>query len=103
MSKIISANRLSDGIVVYFEGAGSWRENIDLGQILASEAEVEAALGAARIDAKRNLIVDPFAVEVASGDNGLNALSLRDAIRARGPTIDFTPHAGPRTARTERS
>jgi len=103
MPKVISANRLADGIVVYVGPDGSWLERLEQAKIFASEAETEAGLGRARDDAKRNLIVDPFAVEVASRPSGFDAVTLRNAIRARGPTIDFAPHPEPRTAASERS
>ncbi len=103
MPKVISANRLTDGIVVYVGPEGSWPEALGEARIFESKAEAEAGLLAARADVKRNLVLDPFVVEIARGEGGLQAVSFRDAIRARGPTIDFTPRRGPQTARTERS
>lgn len=103
MSKIISANRLADGIVVYAGPQGSWLDRLDAAQIFESQAEAETGLAAARDDAKRNLILDPFIVEIAHDARGLRALSLRNVIRAQGPTIDFAPRTGTQPARTERS
>jgi hypothetical protein len=103
MPKVISANRLADGIVVYAAPDGSWRTALDAAQIFEGEAEARDGLRAAQADAKRNLILDPFVVEVVRDDGGLRAATLRDAIRAQGPTIDFTPWTGREPARTERS
>ena len=91
MPKVISANRLADEIVVYAGRDGSWSERLSQARIFASKAEAEAGLLVAQNDAKRNLVVEPVVVEVAEDAGGLRAVTLREAIRARGPTIDFLP------------
>jgi Protein of unknown function (DUF2849) len=93
MPKVISANRLADGIVVYAGRDGSWSERLSQAKIFASKAEAEAGLLVAQNDAKRNLVVEPAVVEVTDDASGLRAIALSDAIRARGPTIDFLPRA----------
>jgi Protein of unknown function (DUF2849) len=91
MPKVITANRLADGIVVYAGRGGSWSERLSQAKIFASKAEAEAGLLIAQNDAKRNLVVEPVVVEVAEDAGGLRAVTLREIIRARGPTIDFLP------------
>ncbi len=91
MPKVISANRLADGTVVYAGRDGSWFERLSQAKIFASKAEAEAGLLVAQNDAKRNLVVEPVVVEVTEDAGGLRAVTLREAIRARGPTIDFLP------------
>jgi hypothetical protein len=91
MPKVISANRLADGIVVYFGRDGSWFERLSQAEVFASKAEAEAGLLIAQNDAKRNLVVEPVVVEITDDASGLRAVTLREIIRARGPTIDFLP------------
>jgi hypothetical protein len=91
MLKVISANRLADGIVVYAGPGGAWFERLKDARILASSAEAEAALEAALQDVRRNLIVDPSLVDVAEEAGVLRPLTLRESIRAQGPTIDYLP------------
>jgi sulfite reductase (NADPH) hemoprotein beta-component len=91
MPKVICANRLADGIVVYAGRDGSWSERLSHAKVFAGKAEAEAGLLVAQNDAKRNLVVEPVVVEVAEDASGLRAVTLREAIRARGPTIDFLP------------
>ena len=93
MPKVISANRLADGIVVYAGRDGSWSCRLNEAMIFAGKAEAEAGLLAAQNDAKRNLVVEPCVVEVIEGPSGPRAVTLREAIRACGPTIDFLPPA----------
>ena len=91
MPKVISANRLADGIVVYAGRDGSWFERLSQAKVFASKAEAEAGILVAQNDVKRNLVVEPVVVEVAEDASELRAVTLREAIRARGPTIDFLP------------
>ena len=91
MPKIISANRLADGIVVYAGRDGSWSGRLSEAKVFVSPAEAEAGLLLAQDDTKRNLVVEPCVVEVIEGASGLRAVTLRETIRARGPTIDFLP------------
>ena len=91
MPQIISANRLIDGIVVYAGRDGAWADALGAAKIFTSKAEAEAALLLAQNDVKRNLVVDPCLVEVTEEARGVRAVTLRESIRARGPTIDFLP------------
>lgn len=91
MSKVICANRLADGIVVYVGRDGDWAERLSQAKIFADKVEAEAGLIVAQNDAKRNLVVEPVVVEVIGDAGGLQPMTLREAIRARGPTIDFLP------------
>jgi hypothetical protein len=90
---VISANRLSDGIVVYLGGGSAWVERFCEAKVFAAKAEADIALLAAQDDIKRNLVVDPNLVEVKDGSRGVRPAALREAIRAQGPTIDYLPRA----------
>jgi hypothetical protein len=91
MSQVISANRLIDGLVVYAGSDGAWAEALGDAKVFPNKAEAEAALLLAQTDVKRNLVVDPTVVEVTEEAGGVRAVTLRESIRARGPTIDFLP------------
>jgi Protein of unknown function (DUF2849) len=108
MPKVISANRLADGIVVYAGHDGSWSEQLSQAKIFAAKADAEAGLLIAHNDAKQNLVVEPVVVEVTEDASGLRAVTLREIIRAGGPTIDFLPRtwafahsAGPSPANSD--
>jgi hypothetical protein len=91
MSQVISANRLIDGLVVYAGRDGVWTEALGEAKVLTSKAEAEAALVLAQNDVKRNFVVDPGIVEVTDEASSVRAVTLRESIRAEGPTIDFLP------------
>ncbi|HUI21547.1 MAG TPA: DUF2849 domain-containing protein [Methylocella sp.] len=94
MFYVISANRLADGIVVYVGRDGSWSERLNDAKLYRGKEEAQAGLLLGQNDAKRNLVVEPCVVEVTEEEGGLRAVTLRESIRARGPTIDFLPPAG---------
>jgi sulfite reductase (NADPH) hemoprotein beta-component len=102
MPKLVSANRLSDGIVVYLGADGAWRDTLEEARCFDDEAEAKDGLVAAQDDARRNLVVDPFLVAVESGAEGLRPITLRNAIRARGPTIGYAAEP-PRRGTHDRS
>jgi hypothetical protein len=89
MLRVISANRLRDGIIVYLGPHGDWVTEIGAATLLTSEAACEAGQAKARAAMAANLIVDPLMVDVTEGAEGRRATTLRNAIRAFGPTIKF--------------
>ena len=82
----ISANRLLDGIVVFFGPDNHWVEQLSTASLYASQVEAEAALAIAQMDAKNNLVVEPYVFEVRA-EGAPVAHHIREAIRAAGPTV----------------
>ena len=85
--KIIVANRLRDGAVVYLNGDGEWSTRILDSRIADDEAEAEAMLRAAGEAVDRRIVVDPTAIELADTPGAPSPKRLREAIRAKGPTV----------------
>ena len=88
MPKMITANDLATGAVLYLGAGDAWVAAVDAAQAYADDAEAETGLAVARRDVERNLIVDPFVTE-KGGEGG--RMTLRESIRANGPTIDYRP------------
>jgi hypothetical protein len=89
--QVISANRLTDGIVVYAGHGGAWIERLSEAKVFTSKAEADAGLAAAQKDKSGNLIVEPCLVDITGDERGIRPASLREMIRAHGPTIGFLP------------
>ena len=87
MSKVISANRLDDGTVAYLAANGSWVGSLTAAELFAGEAEAAAGLAEAQRAVRGNLVVEPIIVAVSESQAGPRPLSLRDRIRATGPTV----------------
>ncbi len=84
--EMITANRLSDGIVVFFDAHGRWTEAFPEAAIYADETTKDAALAEAKKTELANEVVDPYAVEMVVRNGHFAPKALREAIRANGPT-----------------
>jgi hypothetical protein len=81
--KVLTANRLSDGVVVYRAQDGGWTRDF------ADAARLDSAAAAGALDqaqAQPREIVGPYLVEV-EGEVVVQRERLREAIRAKGPTV----------------
>jgi hypothetical protein len=85
--QVASANRLTDGVVVFLDDAGQWTPRLDHAAIARDLRGAEILLERAKAEAAS--VVDAFLVAVAEGDDGsIEPLSLREKIRASGLTFD---------------
>jgi len=82
MPRVVTANRLTDGIVVYLAPDGSWTEDIALARRAETEDEVKALEADAAKAVKERKVVAVYPMEVAVDDSGVHALSVRERIRA---------------------
>jgi hypothetical protein len=81
----ITANDLRTGRVLYRAPGGTWVPEIERAEIARDPAQVAAALEAAKIDHDSGVIVEPFAVAFDAAARAPS--SLRERIRAQGPTV----------------
>jgi len=81
--RIVTANRLKDGVVVFLTGAGTWSEHTADAAVsrTAEEEQALVAQGAAAVKACE--VIDVNAIEV----NGTQPVRLRERIRQAGPTV----------------
>jgi len=84
--KIVTANRLNDGLVVYLNGAG-WSERIEDARIAGDDAAADGLLAEAEGQGQEIRVVEPYLIEVALEGAGPRPVSYREAIRAKGPTV----------------
>jgi hypothetical protein len=87
--KAITANRLSDGLVVFLSDAGDWSLSIDDARLFADGAELEEALAYGKAQHAARVILDPYAIDMQEVDGRLLPARLRERIRALGPTIAY--------------
>ena len=92
---VLTANRLSDGIAVWYGANGTWSESIQESEVskdAARVAELEAIGKKAFAD---NQVLDVNMVEVAVAAGVITPLRMREKIRAAGPSIDYASGFGP--------
>ncbi len=87
MPQVVTASRLADGVVVFLDAGGGWSERLDRAAVFSDKGESAGALDAGKAAEAASLVVDVYAVDVSVGAGAPVPLKLREAIRARGPTI----------------
>ncbi|MDE1146692.1 MAG: DUF2849 domain-containing protein [Azospirillaceae bacterium] len=90
--KVVTANRLQDGAVVWLDRAGVWSTNVAEAEVHAEATGTEAALAVARASAARQEVVEPYAIDVVVTEGAApQPVKVREQIRAAGPSIDAIP------------
>lgn len=86
--KIVSANDLMDGDVVYLTEQFEWSRQITTAAIANDEAAADSLL--AKGEERQDLIVGAYLLDVAIDDNGTPAPThFREKYRLNGPSIDY--------------
>jgi len=90
---VVTANRVSDGAVVYRLADGGWTTDLDSATVSSDSASVHDLLGAAVADGLR--AVDPYIAPVKLTPGGaVRPGNLRERIRRGGPTIELPAPPG---------
>ncbi|MCC3861195.1 DUF2849 domain-containing protein [Pseudemcibacter aquimaris] len=84
--KIITGNRLKDGVVVYFDGE-KWSEDIQFSLVSSDEDHLKKE-ALKTIDDENLISVEIIPVELSGSD--IRPLSMREKIRSNGPTIEYS-------------
>jgi len=84
--RLVTGNRLRDGVPVYFAGIGRWSPALAEARHVAA-ADAEALLAEALAAPPPHPVVAPYLIDAALRDGRLIPLSLREEIRAFGPTV----------------
>lgn len=93
MPQVLTANRLSDGAVVYLTAEGGWSERLAQALVVAN-AEAAEAEGRSAQDAR--LVVGAYLMDVRDDGAAIAPIKMREIIRAAGPSVrlDLGKQAG---------
>jgi hypothetical protein len=82
----VTANRLTDGAVVYLDSKGDWSRRIGSARV-ADDAETLAAMlrAAAEAEAAR-AVVGAYAIDVSVDGDAVKPVKYKEVIRAFGPS-----------------
>lgn len=98
--KVLTANRLIDGIAVWLGANGEWLDFIDHA-LVARHPEAVAALEEIGKSAfAKNLVLDVDVIDVEEVEGRIVPLRMRERIRAAGPSVrpDLGKQASSRAA-----
>ena len=84
--KVVTANRLRDGVVIYRAHDESWTEDLSAAEIVEGEAAL-GALAAAQADESEGVGAYLMDVDASDGVRPDGRAKLRETIREAGPTI----------------
>ncbi len=85
--QVVTANRLSDGVVVYLATDHEWSERINDSAVACDKAAAEQLLAEAEVAVTERRVVAPYLIDVAATLEGLVPRAYRERIRALGPSI----------------
>jgi Protein of unknown function (DUF2849) len=94
--KVLTANRLSDGIAVWYSRSNEWSENISKADAVFDKDAVIWLEKVAADTLAKGQHCDVVLIDVEETADGPRPLKLRERIRADGPTI--TPDYGNQAA-----
>jgi Protein of unknown function (DUF2849) len=89
VAKVLTANRLSDGISVWYARTNEWVEDINKADVVSDK---EAVIWLEKIAAEtlaKGQFCDVVLIDVEDTATGPRPIKLRERIRADGPTIRF--------------
>ncbi len=85
---MITGNATEDGAPIYLQTKGRWTRRFADGLTITSETQRDQLLGEAK--AAERIVCDPYVIDVRQTARGqLEAASLRERIRAEGPTVSL--------------
>jgi hypothetical protein len=82
MPNVITANRLTDGVVVYLAPDGEWSEQIANARVADTDEETKALEAEAENAMRERRIVAAYPMPIALRDGAIDPLSVRERIRA---------------------
>lgn len=85
--KVLTANLLLEGDVVYWSPEGDWVGRFEEAAYFDDEAQAEAAL--ARAEAQQDLVVGPYLADARLENGRPVPAHFREAFRDRGPSNYF--------------
>ena len=86
--KAITANRLDDGEVVFWN-RGAWKVRFGDAELFDDETSAESAIALAQ---QPTVVVEPYLIDVEAEEGGYAPVAYRERIRALGPQNH--PHHG---------
>ena len=89
-AKVITANALGDGLVVFLDHDGGWTHDIALARVVEDGADLDGAVAYSKSQHDARVVVEPYPIDVTVTDGVPVPVRLREKIRAdRGPTIAY--------------
>lgn len=86
-SKIVTANSLRIGEVVYLDDKGGWSPWVDEARVSRTESDAEEMIGLAKKAHDAAIVVEPYLIDVTVDGGTVKPVRWREQIRASGPPV----------------
>lgn len=87
-AQVVIANRLRDGLTVFLAENNAWVEAIEDAAVAPSAERARELLAIGEAAAAANVVVGPYLIGVLEQPGRRTPIEWREAIRARGPTVE---------------
>ncbi len=91
MPQIVTANRLDDGRVVFLTASDDWTADINGSALAANEEQAAELLAAGARAEAACVVIAPYLIDAEAENGQIRAASIRESIRAHGPTVPYGP------------
>ena len=88
--QIVTANRLTDGFVVYLTDGHKWSNDIEDSVAARSPESGTQLLVTAHRAVGRQEIIDPYLIDVVMREDKISPVQYRERIRSEGPSTDVS-------------
>ncbi len=89
-AKVITANDLRGGLVVFLDYDGGWTVDIAVARVLEDGPDLDGGMALAKAASDARIVVEPYPIDVDVKDGLPVPARLRERIRAeRGPTVAY--------------
>jgi len=89
-AKVITANDLREGLVVFLTAGGGWSHDIAEARVIGDGPDLDEATAYAKAQHDARIVVEPYPIDVTVTGGLPVPQRLREKIRAdRGPTIPY--------------
>ena len=89
-AKVITANDLRDGLVVFLDHDGGWTHDIALARVVEDGPDLDQANAYAKAQHDARIVVEPYPIDVEVKSGVPVPVRYRERIRAeKGPTIVY--------------
>lgn len=82
--KVVTANALLEGDVVYLTADGCWARHHHEAELLTDEAHAQLRL--LKAESQKQLVVGAYLADARPGPNGPEPVHFREVFRTRGPS-----------------
>ncbi len=87
MKQVVTANRLDDGLAVFYKADDSWHSSIDQASQVDAGPEAEALLAQASDEKNQLCVVGPYLIDIDKEGGHVTPVRYREMIRTLGPSV----------------